>query len=122
MVLPAVFLIHTATLLHSAAETVDAYGQLVPGIPTTTTVSCRFVGPQESMRVGNRNVPYIVSTPRVLLPAGTEVSEGDTITSTVLGFAGTFHINSVKQTYEAAQSVVSHITCEIAAAGATGGA
>ena len=85
------------------------------------TVSCRFVGPQESMRVGSRNVPYIVSSPRVILPAGTSVAEGDTITSFTLGFIGTFQINSVKQVYEAAQSIVSHISCEIATAGATGG-
>jgi hypothetical protein len=103
------------------AEAFDTNGELAY-TDVTATVSCRFVAPQESMRVGGRNVPYIVSSPRVLLPAGTAVNEGDTLTSTVLGFAGTFRINSVKQTYEAAQAAVSHITCEIAAAGATGGA
>lgn len=102
------------------AEKFNDYGELVYS-DLNTTVSCRFVSPQESMRVGSRNVPYIVSSPRVLLPAGTTVSEGDTITSTELGFTGTFQINSVKQVYEAAMKVVSHITCEIAAAGATGG-
>lgn len=105
----------------TTAEAFDSNGELSK-TDVTTTVSCRFVGPQESIRMGGRNVPYIVSTPRVLLPAGTAVNEGDTLTSTVLGFAGTFRINSVKQTYEAAQAAVSHITCEIAAAGATGGA
>jgi hypothetical protein len=103
------------------AEAFDAYGNL-SYTDVTATVACRFVGPQESFRSGARNIPYIVSTPRVLLPAGTAVAEGDTLTSTILGFAGTFRVNSVKQTYEAAQATVSHITCEIAAAGATGGA
>lgn len=103
------------------AEAFDSNGELAY-TDVTATVSCRFLSPQESMRVAGRNVPYIVSTPRVLLPAGTAVNEGDTLTSTTLGFAGTFRINSVKQTYEAAQASVSHITCEIAAAGATGGA
>jgi hypothetical protein len=103
------------------AEKFDTNGELVYS-DVATTISCRFVGPQESMRVGSRNVPYIVSTPRVLLPSGTAVSEGDTITSTETGFNGTFRVNSVKQTYEAAQKIVSHITCEIAAVGATGGA
>lgn len=121
MPLPSALLIHSATLSHSSAETVDSYGQPVPGTASTTTVSCRFVGPHESMRMG-RNVPYLVSSPRVLLPAGTAVSEGDTLTSTVLGFAGTFRVNTIKQTYEAARAVVSHITCEIGEAGATGGA
>jgi hypothetical protein len=121
MVLPTVFLIHTATLNHSTAEVIDDYGASVPGTPVVSTVSCRFVGPKESMRSGGSNHLYIQSSPRVLLPAGTEVSEGDTIISTELGFTGSFQINSVKQTYEAAQSIVSHITCEIATAGATGG-
>lgn len=103
------------------AEAFDGNGELM-FTDVTATVACRFVGPQESMRSGNRNVPYIVSTPRVLLPAGTSVAEKDTITSTEIGFSGTFTVNSVKQTYEAAQKIVSHITCEIAAAGATGGA
>mgnify|MGYP001213517446 CR=1 FL=1 len=103
------------------AEYFDTNEQLVYS-DISLTVSCRFVGPQETMRVGSRNVPYIVSSPRVILPAGTSVAECDTITSATLGFAGTFQINSVKQVYEAAQSVVSHISCEIATAGATGGA
>jgi len=100
------------------AEAFNSNGELAL-TDVTTTVACRFVGPQESF-LGKPVV--IVSTPRVLLPAGTAVNEGDTLTSTVLGFAGTFRINSVKHTYEAAQAVVSHISCEIAAAGATGGA
>lgn len=121
MVLPTVFLIHTATLEHSTEEVIDDYGSPVPGTPIISTVSCRFVGPKESTGSGGQNIAYIESKPRVLLPAGTAVSEGDTIISTELGFAGSFNINSVKQTYEAAQKIVSHITCEIAAAGATGG-
>ena len=102
-------------------EAFDINGQLMY-TDVTATVACRFSNPQESVRVGSRNVPYIVSSPTVVLPAGTSVAEGDTITSTETGFKGTFQINSVKQTYEAAQKVVSHITCEIATAGATGGA
>jgi hypothetical protein len=100
------------------AEAFDSNGELSK-TDVTATVSCRFVGPQTAFK----GSPVImVSTPRVLLPAGTAVNEGDTLTSTTLGFSGTFKINSVKQTYEAAQAVVSHISCEIAAAGATGGA
>jgi len=98
----------------------DSNGLTVPDV-TDATVSCRFSNPQEAMRVGSRSVPYIVSTPKVVLPAGTNVREGDTLTSTETGFTGTFTINAVKQTYEAATKTVSHITCDIAAAGATGG-
>ena len=87
----------------------------------SSTVACRFNSPQESMRIGNRSAPYIVSTPSVVLPSGTDVSEHDTLTSTEEGFKGTFTINSVSQIYEAAVKTVSHIMCEIAAAGATGG-
>jgi len=102
------------------AEAFDSNGELM-FTDVTATVACRFLSPAESFR-SNKGSAMIVSTPRVLLPAGTAVNEGDTLTSTTLGFAGTFRINSVKQTYEAAQASVSHITCEIAAAGATGGA
>jgi len=87
----------------------------------SSTVACRFNSSQESMRIGNRSAPYIVSTPSVVLPSGTDVSEHDTLTSTEEGFKGTFTINSVSQIYEAAVKTVSHIMCEIAAAGATGG-
>lgn len=110
----------SATLV-SQDEYFDINGNMVPDL-TDTTVSCRFSNPRESMRIGNRSVPYIVSTPTIVLPAGTNVHESDTLTSTETGFTGTFTINSVKMTYEAATKTVSHITCEIAAAGATGGA
>ncbi len=116
--------ISTATwsaTLGTQSDHFDVNRELVKD-PSTSTVSCRFVSPQESTRFGGKDTPYIASSPRVLFPAGTTISEGDTITSATLGFYGTFQINSVKQTYEAAQAVVSHITCEIAAAGATGGA
>ena len=111
MVLPTVFLIHSATLTHTTVMGVDAYGQ--PGATTTTstTVACRFISPRETFRGG----VFIASTPRVLLPAGTAVSEGDTLTSIETGYAETFRINSVSMTYEAAVKTVSHISCEIAA-------
>jgi len=116
---PSVFLIHTATLHHyTYTGAVDSNNELVK-TTTDTTVSCRFSSPTESFR---GNPAFIASTPRVVLPTGTVVSEGDTITSTEDGFTGTFTIGPVKKTYEAAQKIVSHITCEIATAGATGGA
>lgn len=122
MVLPTALLVHSATLVHYSGDTVDSYGTPVPATPTSSTVSCRFVGPQESMRSAGRGLPYIASTTRVLLPPTTVVSEQDTITSTVDGFTGTYNVSSVKKIYEAAQTLVSHISCELAAVGATGGA
>jgi hypothetical protein len=149
MVLPTVFLIHTATLTHTTPGGVDDYGQptspgglgamynlddngdYMPALAgsgdvlwtpdgagdyemvdatTITAVSCRFVSARETFRGLS-----IFSTPRVLLPAGTVISEGDTLTSTETGFAETFRINSVNTVYEAAQKVVSHISCDIAA-------
>ena len=103
------------------SEAFDANEQLVY-TDISLTVACRFSAPQESMRIGNTSVPYIVSTSRVVFPPGTSVAEGDRITSTNIGFAGTYLVNSVKQVYEAAQNAISHITCEITAPGATGGA
>jgi hypothetical protein len=102
-------------------EAFDINGELSYTI-LSSEVACRFSSPQESMRMGSRNMPYIVSTPSVTLPAGTDVSEHDTLTSTETGFKGTFTVNSISQIYEAATKTVSHIMCEIAAAGATGGA
>lgn len=86
---------------------------------TATTVSCRFYNSTE-IRRGDPGM--YVSTPRVVLPQGTTVSEGDTIVSTTTGFYGSFKINSVKQVYEAATATVSHISCEIVAITATGSA
>ena len=93
------------------AEAFDTNGELAY-TDVTATVSCRFIGPQKSFR---GKPVYIVSTPRVLLPAGTAVSEGDTLTSTETGYAETFRINSVNISYEAAVKTVSHISCDIAA-------
>ncbi|MFA5269638.1 MAG: hypothetical protein WC379_16865 [Methanoregula sp.] len=101
----------------TTSEAFDINGQLMY-TTIASTVSCRLATPQESFR-GKPIV--IVSTPSVTFAAGTDVSEGDTLTSTETGFTGTFRINSVSQIYEIAVKVVSHIMCEIAAAGATGG-
>jgi hypothetical protein len=103
------------------AEAFDINGELAY-TTLSSTVACRFSSPQESMRTGNRSTLYIVSTPSVVFASGTDVTEHDTLTSTETGFNGTFTINSVSQIYEAAVKTVSHIMCEIAAAGATGGA
>ena len=84
---------------------------------TATTVSCRF-GMAYEVQKGLPGM--FVSTPRVVLPSGTTVGEGDTITSTTTGFYGTFRINSVRQQPEAATATVSHITCELVAITATG--
>lgn len=84
---------------------------------TSTTVSCRFGFAYEAQQ-GQPGM--FVSTPRVVLPTGTTVNEGDTITSTTDGFYGSFRINSVKKVYEAATATVSHISCELVAITATG--
>ena len=95
-------------------EAVDAYGNLAH-ITVDTTVSCRFVSPKMGMRAGSQSIPYITTTPRVLLPAGTAVAVNDTLTSTETGYAETYKVNTVYQSYEAAQKTVSHISCDIAA-------
>jgi hypothetical protein len=94
----------------------NSSGQLVY-TTTDTTVSCRF-GMQMEAQQGLPGM--FVATPRVVLPAGTVVNEGDTIVSTVTGYYGSYRINSIKQVYEAAQNSVSHITCELVAITATG--
>jgi hypothetical protein len=86
---------------------------------TATTVSCRF-GYATEIRRGDPGM--YVSTPRVVLPQGTTVSEGDTIVSTTTGFYGSFKILNIKQVYEPATATVSHISCEIVAITATGSA
>jgi len=116
LVYPSSFLIHSATLTHTVDAGAAATGEPLTAEATVMTVKCRFISPEES-----RGPAYFSSSPKVILPAGTVVSEGDTLASTVLGFAGTFQIGPVKQIYEIAQNVVSHISCEITAAAATGG-
>jgi hypothetical protein len=91
------------------ADSVDSYGEL-SWLSVTSTPACRFISPREIFRGMT-----IATTPRVLLPAGTTVTEGDTLTSTETGYSETYRINSVTVVYEAAIKTVSHITCEIAA-------
>lgn len=110
MVLPTVFLIHSATIRHTTGYTIDGYGNQVPAT-TDTEVSCRFVSAKEEMG----SAGYIASVPRILLPADTVVEDEDQIISTVAGFAETYHVTAKNVVYEAATNAVSHITCELAA-------
>jgi hypothetical protein len=94
------------------AEAFDSNGEITY-TDVTSTVACRFVTPKQSIRTNNGALPYISTTPRVLFPAGTVVANHDTITSTETGFNETFQVNTVYQVYEAAQKVVSHISCDL---------
>lgn len=92
-------------------ETVDAYGQPVTAGVTTSSIACRFVSPAKRYAGGL----LLESSPRVLFPPTVTIGEGDTITSTNTGYAATFGIITVKYVYEAAQTTVSHVSCEIGA-------
>ena len=111
MVLPAVFLIHSATIQHTTGFTEDSYGNL---IPTTedTVVSCRLVAAKETKII---NGQAIGSVPRILLPPDTTVSDDDKIISTVEGFDQTYNVTAKNVIYEAAINQISHISCELAA-------
>jgi|GEM_PF-2519230 len=104
----------SATLV-SQDEYFDSNGLTVPDV-SSATVACRF-SPQGTQIKGS---PLQVTTvDMVVLPGTTVVAMGDTLTATDTGFSGTFTITKApKPTYEAAQKIVSHWTCEIAKAGA----
>lgn len=114
MVLPAVFLIHTATLNHQTVSTVTDSGETVYTV-VSSAVSCRFVSPQSSLRSNRGGVTMqIVMNPRILLPAETEVAIGDTIVSTEAGYEGTFTVSeNPRPVYEPTTNTVSHWSCEI---------
>jgi hypothetical protein len=57
----------------------------------------------------------LISTPRVLFAPTVSVAENDLLISTESGYAETFGIKTVNTVYEAAQKVISHYSCEIAA-------
>jgi hypothetical protein len=114
MVLPTVFLIHSATIRHTTGTTEDSYGNLIP-TTSDTVVSCRFVASKEVMSSGSSDLGYISSVPRILLPAGTTIEDEDKIISTVAGFAQTYTVTAKNIIYEAAVNQISHINCELAA-------
>ena len=111
MVLPTVFLIHTATVRHTTGTTEDSYGNLIPTTSDTVTL-CRFVSAKETIIL---NGDVVASLPRILLPSDTTITDGDQIISTVEGFAHTYDVKTKKVVYEAAINQVSHISCELAA-------
>ena len=100
-----------ATADGTVYETLDGYGQPTTATVTTSNVACRFVSPSKEFAGGL----LLESSPRVLFPSTVSVIEGDTVTSTNTGYATTLGIITVKYVYEAAQTVVSHISCEIGA-------
>jgi hypothetical protein len=111
MVLPTVFLIHSATIRHTTGTTEDSYGNLIP-TTTDTAALCRFVSAKETTII---NGDVVASLPRILLPKDTVIEDEDQIISTEEGFANTYDVKTKKVVYEAAINQISHISCELAA-------
>lgn len=84
------------------------------GVPTSTTstatVRCRFVNPKGGMKKLESG-EHIYNLPAVILPTGTTVSEGDTITGTLTGFTRTYRVMHVRNV--PADEGISHIHCDL---------
>ncbi len=93
------------------ADAADAYGQ-----PTytnvTSTVKCRFVNPKGGMRKIESG-EHIYNLPAVVLPSGTTITEGDTLTGVTSGFTRAYRVMHVR-TIQADEGI-SHIRCDLEA-------
>jgi len=78
----------------------------------SSTVACRFMTPTESIGM---NGARIISTPKVILPAGTVFAEGDLLTGTDAEFARTYMIGPRRTINEPVTKTISHYSCDIAA-------
>jgi hypothetical protein len=90
--------------------TLDSYGQ--PSTTTeTSTISCRFFGLAETdMSTGK--VIYGQDNLAVMLPTTANVDDGDTLTSTDVGYADTFRIVELKPAYSL--GTIHHYTSRLA--------
>lgn len=108
-------LIHSATITHTTAETIDSGGQPTPSTTTSATVACRFFQARDVIKASGQAY-YGATQLKVMLPGTATVAEGDTIVTTTPGFVGTFRINSVAPAYARDPLVPHHYTCDIARA------
>ena len=92
------------------AQARDTHAQLTY-TDLDTTVACRIFPGGTATRNGN----LVITSPHVLLPAGTNVALHDNLISTNAGLVNTYTISAVpKPVYEATQAATSHWSCEIA--------
>jgi len=96
------------------SEAFDNNGQTMYTTISTTT-ACRF-SPQGTQIKGSPLQVTTVDT--VVFPGTVSVDMGDQVVAAEEGFTGTYNISKKpRPTYEAAQKIVSHWTCDIAKGG-----
>ncbi len=112
MAIPASLMIHTCTLTHYGTNGEDEYGIPIDATTTTAGITCRFVAPKGGIRVLESG-EHATELPGVLLPAGTAIAEGDTVSAGPAGFDKTYRVQAVKAIY--GPKVLSHIKAELEA-------
>ena len=112
MAVPASLMIHTCTVTHYGTNGLDEYGIPIDDTTTTTGIACRFVAPKGGIRVLESG-EHVTALPGVLLPTGTVIAEGDTVSAGPAGFDKTYRVQAVKAVY--GPTKISHIKAELEA-------
>lgn len=111
--IPPALLIHTCSITHREdTGEVDAYGVPVVTTTTQTGVKCRFVAPKGDLKVLESG-EHVTALPGVLLPADTEIVEGDVVSAGPAGFDKTYTVTAVKAIY--GPKSISHVKAELEA-------
>lgn len=87
--------VHGAAVANGVdVESVDAFG--IPArTTTTTTVRCLFVSPKGGLKKLESG-EALYNLPAVILPSGTAITEGDTLTGVTSGFTKTYRVKYVR--------------------------
>ena len=112
MAVPKSLMIHTCTVTHHGTGGVDEYGIPIDDTTTTTGIACRFVAPKGGIRVLESG-EHVTALPGVLLPTGTVIAEGDTVSAGPAGFDKTYLVQAVKAIY--GPKIISHLKAELEA-------
>jgi len=112
MAIPSPLLIHTCTITHHGDGGLDEYGIPIDDTTTTTGITCRFVAPRGGIRVLESG-EHVTALPGVLLPADTEIVEGDTVSAGPVGFDKAYRVQAVEVVY--GPTKISHIKAELEA-------
>lgn len=107
--------VHSCTIVSKTQTSQDEFGEPIYS-STTTSTPCRFYFTNSNSRIINpESGKHSVTTPAVMLPGTVSVYQGNTITSSNVGFSHSYEVKSVKPVYWLFYATVHHYECELEA-------
>lgn len=106
--------IHTCVIMSHTDASQNEYGEVYSYTVSSQNTVCRFYYNNSNSRIIQPDSgQHTVSTPSVMLPGTVTVAQGDTIVSTVTGFAHTYTVTATKPVYYLFYNSIHHYECEL---------